>query len=206
MHGTIIFDCEYLTAEGAMSRMWCGPFDPDPQVAQIGAVKLSLEQSFDIIGTERIYIQASDRNGRAIKPDPYFTELTGITQKDLAAYGVSHAEALDRLSRFAAGSSLWSWGKDELTLLGTSCYIAGVPPSIPANRFGHAGRLLLKAGMPEEDVMKTTSGKLAGYFGLQVPDSKLHDALDDAMSIARTLQHFLRNGRLAPDDFVTRHD
>jgi len=39
MHHVIIYDCEYLTAPSAMSRQWCGPLDPDPNVAQIGAMR-----------------------------------------------------------------------------------------------------------------------------------------------------------------------
>ena len=39
MKTAIIFDCEFLAIEGSPQRFWCGPFDPDPVVAQIGAVR-----------------------------------------------------------------------------------------------------------------------------------------------------------------------
>nr|WP_275078093.1 hypothetical protein [Pseudovibrio sp. W64] len=40
MKTAVVFDCEFLTSEGAQRRFWCAPFDPDPVIAQIGAVKL----------------------------------------------------------------------------------------------------------------------------------------------------------------------
>ena len=46
MSYTVIYDCEFLTAPGAPQRFWCGPHDPDPVVAQVGAVLLGLEGDF----------------------------------------------------------------------------------------------------------------------------------------------------------------
>lgn len=201
MRHTIVFDCEYVTAEGAMSRNWCGPNDPDPLVAQIGAAKLSLEGRFEVEETLRLFIKTADRQGNPVQVEPYFTDLTGITQERLDREGISHGDALQRFESFCETATIWSWGKDELTLLAISSYVAGVIPSIPAHRFSHAGRLLLRAGMPWEDLKKTTSGHLAGYFGLHIPGNQHHDALDDAMSVAVTLQHFLKTGQLTASDF-----
>lgn len=36
METAIIFDCEFLVIPGASQNFWCGPFDPDPVIAQIG--------------------------------------------------------------------------------------------------------------------------------------------------------------------------
>lgn len=201
-HATV-FDCEYLTAPGAMSRYWAGPGDPDPVVVQIGAVNLSLDDGFEILGSEQILIQPVDRIGEKPALDPFFTELTGISQAQIDADGVPHAEALTRFERFSDGGPLWSWGKDELNLLGISCYIAGITPTLPAARFGNAKSLLLKAGMPVEDVARTTSGTLAAHFGFQQDARKHHDAVDDAMSIALSLQHLMRTGKLMPSDVST---
>ena len=46
METAIIFDCEFLVIEGAPQNFWCGPFDPDPVIAQIGAAKLDLQGDF----------------------------------------------------------------------------------------------------------------------------------------------------------------
>lgn len=201
MHSAVLYDCEYLTKEGAQRRYWAGPLDPDPIVVQIGAVRLGLEGDFPILESERIYVTPIDRFGRECALDPYFIDLTGISQETITTEGISLKAAIDRLAEFSHGACLWAWGKDELYLMGTSCYVAGIIPVIPANRFGNASRLLLKAGMPYEDIQKTNSGSLADYFRIEHPPLNGHDALDDAMSIALTLQHLLANGRLSQDDF-----
>ncbi|MHA7775824.1 3'-5' exonuclease [Roseibium sp. M-1] len=202
MSHAIIFDCEYLTTQGAMNRMWCGPFDPDPNVAQIGAVKLSLEPDHAISGTFQVLIKPRDRFGSDTPLDPYFTELTGISQMSIDRDGISLAEAVERFDDFSQGATLWSWGKDELTLFGTSCYVEGVPRLIPASRFGNACGLLLKGGMPYADLKKTTSGRLADYYAIEGAQRQQHDALDDAMSVALTLQHLLRAKNLSASDFT----
>ena len=201
MRFAVLYDCEYLTMEGAQRRYWAGPLDPDPIVVQIGAVRLGLEGDFPILETEKIYVTPIDRFGRACGLDPYFIDLTGISPETVATEGMSLKAAIDRLAGFAGTACLWSWGKDELNLMATSCYVAGIDPVLPANRFGNASRLLLKAGMPYEDIQKTNSGQLADYFGIDHPPLNGHDALDDALSIAFTLQHVLNAGRLSPGDF-----
>lgn len=202
MRHAIIYDCEFLTAPGAKTRLWCGPTDPDPCVVQIGAVSLSLEGDFAITATERIFIKTRDRHGFDTIVDPYFVDLTGISQEQIDTEGVAPLDAVNRLDRFAQGANLWSWGKDEFFLLAISCYVAGVAPPIPAHRCGNAGALLLKAGMPYEDLEKTTSGQLADYFSLAgTVERRQHDALDDATSVALSLQFLLRGGRLAAEDF-----
>ena len=197
----IIFDCEFLTAPGALSRLWGGPLDPDPTVAQIGAVKLSLEPGFDLLGEFQALIDSRDRFGSKVALDPFFTDLTGIDQASVDRHGIAMTEALEGLERFAGDGTLWSWGKDEFYLYAISCYVAGIPPALPPRRFGNATVLALNAGMPLADLMKTNSGRLADYFGLEASARRQHDALDDAMSVALSLQHLLRERRLAPEDF-----
>ncbi|WP_269585018.1 3'-5' exonuclease [Roseibium sp. Sym1] len=201
MSHAIIFDCEFLTAPGAMSRLWGGPLDPDPTVVQIGAVKLSLAPEFALLDEFQVLIAPKDRFGGKALLDPFFTELTGIDQASVDRDGIPMIDALTRFEDFAGDCTLWSWGKDELYLYAISSYIAGCEPALPPQRFGNASALVLKAGVPYEDLKKTTSGKLADYFGLEGRQRRQHDALDDAMSVALSLQHLLQDGRLAPGDF-----
>ncbi len=42
MKTAIVFDCEFVCVEGSLSRFWCAAQDPEPVIAQIGAVKLAL--------------------------------------------------------------------------------------------------------------------------------------------------------------------
>jgi hypothetical protein len=198
MKHALVFDCEFLTAEGAPSRFWCGPRDPDPVVAQIGVVKIGLEADFPLLDTLRIHVIPQDRHGARVPLDPVFTRLTGVTEDALDTHGISLAAALDQISAFASGAKLWSWGKDEFTMLAISCYVQGLQPPIPATQFGNACQLLLKAGMPYDDIMRTRSNALADYYQIEHPPLRGHDALDDALSIAYVVQHLLKQRSLSP--------
>ena len=201
MKTAIVFDCEFLCAQGSQSRMWCAAHDPDPVIAQIGAVKLGLESDFPLLETYRAYVQPVDRYGQRYALDPFFTQLTGITERDIEAKGVSLQEALTKMDRFSDGARFWSWGKDELNMVAISCYVAGIPAAIAAHRFDNAVKLVIAAGMPIEDIGKTRSNKLADYYGVEHPPLQAHDALDDARSVAYALQHLLRTGKLQPAVF-----
>ncbi len=191
MGSAIVFDCEFLTAEGAQARSWCGPLDPDPVVVQIGAVRIGLTGAFPILDQIRLYILPKDRGGLPCRLDPYFTALTGVSEQIVAQEGQPLPQVLSRLKDFAQGTKLWSWGKDEFNLMAIGCYVENIAPPIPATQFGNAMRLLLRAGMPLDDLTQTRSSGLADYFGLPHPPLRAHDALDDAMSVAVVIQHLL---------------
>lgn len=201
MSECIVYDCEFLTAPGAPMRFWNGPTDPDPVIAQIGAVKLSIETGA-VLDRLRLAVIPRGRRGERLALDPLFVRLTGVDEAVLDAEGLELPEALRRLDDFSEGATLWSWGKDELNMIAVSCWIAGVPPPMPPARFRNACDLVLAAGMPLEDVHKTRSNTLAGYFGLQPEGLRAHDGLDDALSVALALGHLIVTGRLAPADFV----
>ena len=199
MRFAVVYDTEFLVTQDARQRFWYGPYDPDPIVVQIGAVRLGIEGDFSIMDTLRVHIRPVDRHGSAVPVDPFFEKLTGITSGTLDDEGVPLATALDRLVEFSGTAKLWSWGKDELNLMAISCFVAGIAPPIPAARFGNACALVLAAGMPYDDVKVTRSSGLADYFGVPHPPLAGHDGLDDALSVAYALQHLLRAGALSPD-------
>lgn len=169
-------------------------------MAQIGVVRLGLEGAFPLLDQRRLYVQPLGRDGQRLPLDPYFTALTGVSEADLNREGKSLADALAELDHFAGDTRLWCWGKDEFNMVAISCYVQGIAPPLPAGRFGNATRLLLKAGMPAEDLRRISSGQLADYFGLPHPPLRGHDALDDATSIALVLRHLLTKGALQPGD------
>jgi len=86
-------------------------------------------------------------------------------------------------------------------MVAISCYVEGIQPPISAPRFENAVKLLPAAGMPLDDLAKTPSNKLADYFRVEHPPLQSHDALDDALSVAYTLQFLLRAERLKPAAF-----
>ncbi|MEM6460436.1 MAG: exonuclease domain-containing protein [Pseudomonadota bacterium] len=201
MRTAIIFDCEFVCFEGSRSRYWCAAHDPDPVIAQIGAVKLGLEGDFPILETYMDYVVPLDRYGNRYELDPFFTRLTGITNELIETKGVSLSDALLRFDDFSNGARFWSWGKDELNMIAISTYVVGIEPTIPPQRFDNAVKLLLAAGMPVEDLARTPSNKLADYYSVDHPPLKGHDARDDALSVAYTLQHLLNSGTLKLEAF-----
>ena len=201
MKTAIIFDCEFLCLEGSQRRFWCAAHDPDPVIAEIGAVKLGLEGDFPILGTYKAYVRPIDRFGNQYALDPFFTTLTGITEENIEVEGVDLQDALAGVDSFSDGARFWSWGKDELNMVAISCYVAGIQPPIPAHRFDNAVKLLLAAGMPIEDLAKTPSNRLADYYGVDHPPLQGHDALDDALSVSYTVQHLMKVGKLQPEVF-----
>ncbi len=204
MKAAIVFDCEFLCVQGSQGRFWCAAHDPDPVIAQIGAVKLGLEGDFPLLDTFRTYVQPLDRSGNRYAIDPFFTRLTGITEENIQTEGVALQEALAGVDRFSGGARFWSWGKDELNMVAISCYVAGIQPPIPAHRFDNAVKLVIAAGMPVDDIGKTPSNRLADYYGVEHPPLQGHDALDDALSVAYALQYLLKTGKLQPDVFDRR--
>ena len=201
MRTAIIFDCEFLCVEGSQRRFWCGADDPDPVIAQIGAVMLGLEDDFPLVDTYRTYVKPIDRFGNRYAVDPFFTKLTGITEDNIEREGITLEAALAQLDRWSNGARFWSWGKDELNMVAISCYVAGIAPPIPARRFDNAVKLVIAAGMPIEDIGKTRSNTLADYYGVAHPPLKGHDALDDALSVAYAAQYLLKTGKLRPEVF-----
>ena len=200
MRQAVFFDCEMLAKADSMRRFWCGPDDPDPTVFQIGGVTLGLENDFPILGDRVIYVTPRDRQGEVVRLDPFISDFTGVTEAVLDEKGVSLSEALDQFAAFAGEATCWSWGADERNMVALGCFVAGMPVPIPATQFRNATTLMLASGMPIADIQATPSNGLAGYFGIEVPGARAHDARDDAMSIALAVQYLLREGKLSVAD------
>jgi hypothetical protein len=195
-----VFDCEHLTNQTSPSRFWCGPDDPDPLLVQIGAVRLSLEPPFDLGQTFDCIVRPVGRDG-PFPPSEFFIKLTGIDGDRIGQEGVSLSEALEKFASFSGSAPIFSWGKDEITSIAPTCFVAGVVCPIPVQRFGNAASLLLKAEVPLETVHGLRSHTLPAHFGLE-PEARGHDGVADARGVARVLSHLLSEGRLYPSDFT----
>ena len=198
MRAAVIYDCEFLAVEGSPRRFWCGPQDPDPSVVQVGAVRLDLEPPFSIAETLRRYVRPVDRAGRPVAIDPHLARLTGITNDVVRAEGVPLAEALGAFEAFAGGATCWSWGRDDINLMAISCYVEGIAPPMPATRFGNLCVPFIDTVMTDEEMRSTRSNELPAHFGVDVPELRAHDALDDALALAHVVRHLLAEGRLDP--------
>jgi hypothetical protein len=81
----------------------CAAHDPDPVVAQIGAVKLGLEDEFPILEKYKTYVRPIDRFGHQYTIDPYFTDLTDITNSAIETEGVMDMLRFDQFT----GGAWW---------------------------------------------------------------------------------------------------
>jgi len=197
MQHAVIYDCEFMTNEEGFKRSFCGPYDPEPTVVQIGAVKIALTDGLPIVDKKTVYIIPRSRRGERLALGSYFINLTGITEQDIDDHGVSLKTALNTLDKFSEGCTLWAWGHDERNMIALSCFVENIPMPIPSTRFDNAACILLKAGMPLEDILKTNSGRLAAYYDLEdAKDIQEHDGLSDALSITYAMQHLNKRGQL----------
>src|SRR5580692_3651474 len=89
-----IFDLEYTAWECSMARSWLAPGE-FREVVQIGAVRLdadsfSVKAEFEVLVRPRFNPVLS----------PYFENLTGISNEQLAARGTDFRTAYDRFLAF----------------------------------------------------------------------------------------------------------
>lgn len=199
MRTTVIYDCEFLAVAGSPQRFWCGPQDPDPSVVQVGAVRLGLEPPLPILDTFRRFVRPVGRDGEPVAIDPHLTELTGITNEVVQAEGVSLRDALEAFTAFSGDAICWSWGRDDINLMAISCYIEGIAPPMTADRFRNLCVPFIDTVMTDEEMRVTRSNALPAHFGVEVPELRAHDALDDALALAHVVRHLLAEGRLDPD-------
>ena len=191
----VFWDCEWLSCEGALSRLWGGPCDPDPLVIQMGFVRLNCVD-LSLSTPKTLWVLPKDRDGVRVPLDDYVVNLTGIEEECLDSHGMPLSLALDEMKRFCREDFLWSWGKDELNVLGVSCFVQGVVPPFSASQFGNARSLLLNAGFSQDWISSTSSGTLCERLGVSTPSFRGHDASDDALSLALGVRHLLKTGSL----------
>jgi inhibitor of KinA sporulation pathway (predicted exonuclease) len=104
----IVFDLEFAAWEGSMANRWSRPGE-FTELVQIGAVLVDAktfapEAEMDVLVRPRVNAVLSD----------YLTQLTGITNDDLAARGVDFVEAYRDFVEFAAGCVTLAFGTDNL--------------------------------------------------------------------------------------------
>lgn len=185
MSGTVVYDLEYTTWEGARDRGWTGPGE-HREVVQLGAVRLDDGAELSLLVKPRLNPVLSD----------YFTQLTGVTQERVEAEGIGFEAALARLEAFAAGAVLVSNGADE-AVLRENCRLTGIPFPFEG-RCRDVSALLGRLAGANTHVF---SCHMIAAFGLEGAEAA-HDALGDARQVAQVLHHLLDGGRIRPSDLL----
>ena len=178
-----IFDLEFTAWDGSLARQWLGPGE-FKEVVQIGAVRLNLqslqmEGSFDGLVRPRVNPVLSD----------YFENLTGISNRRLAADGDDFEIAYRRFLDFAGGGVIAAFGHDEWVLEG-NIRLYGLKGLPPMPEFLELRQWFFDRGVDPKGLRSCDIGPRLG-----VPfEGQMHDALCDARSIAEGMTVLLKRG------------
>ena len=183
----IIFDCEYTAWEGSLARYWSGD-NEDPEVIEIGAVKLCVEGEGLILGPEfRVLVKPTRRP----RLSEYIINLTGIDQEMLNRKGLEFPRAIEKFSRFVVGCGMLCSNGEDWPFLDRNCEINRVTNPLSQMKYVNLRPLFAEhLGFPE-DSEELHSHQLGGSGGVSetsrfVPGTP-HNALDDARAAARQI-------------------
>ena len=208
MSHIVVYDTEYLAVEGANKRSWKGMDDPYPLVVQIAAVRISIPPQGSPLAPASshefsVIVKPRDEYGNEIPLDPYFINLTGISQEDVDLKSVELSDALYSFSQFVGDCPIYSYGRDHLTTLLPSCYIAGIKFLFPPQRFRDIRRVFRRAGVTEDVIYGNSSGTIARVLGAHF-EGRVHDAMDDVRSIVAALGLLCQRGSLKSEWLLER--
>ena len=179
----VVFDVEFTAWEGSMTSRWLRPGEYT-EVVQIGAVKVGTEsleiiEAFQTLVRPRINFPVS----------AYLEKLTGITNAKLMEQGVDFAQAYRQFLAFADGAPLFAWGRDDL-IFDSNLRLYGLHDAPPRPPYRNIIPWLVDQGVDPRGMHACDVGPRAG-----VPfEGHMHDALDDARSVAAGIAAFIRRG------------
>ena len=182
-----IFDLEYTAWECSMARHWLEP-GQFKEVVQIGAVRLdgktlAVLDEFDLLVRPRINPVLS----------PYFEKLTGITNDVVTARGIDFAEAYRRFADFAGDDPICAFGHDEW-ILEENLRLYGITQFRTLPRFSDLRSWFAACNVDPRGML---SCEIAPSLGLAF-QGRAHNALDDARSMAASMEEMVRRGAVRP--------
>lgn len=187
MPSITIFDLEYTAWECSMARSWLSPGE-FREVVQIGAVRLdadsfAVQAEFDVLVRPRFNPLLS----------PYFENLTGITNAQVADVGVDFRTAYDRFLAFAGDCPIAAFGHDE-QVLEENLRLCGIHDARPLPLFYDLRGWFAVQGL---DPRGRHSCEIAPALGVPFV-GRCHNALDDARSLAAGMEAIAARGSLKP--------
>lgn len=177
----ILFDLEFTSWEGSLQRNWSGE-NEHREIIQIGAIRVRSET-----------LKETDSFLEYVRPilnpqlSDFITELTGITQEDIEARGVSFPDALARFVAFVGTTPAYCWGRDTEVFL-ENCALNAIEFPIPLTQCADLRPLVREqfaaAGVHIEEY---TSGTLIQALSTS-PTRRAHDALNDMRNLLDALR------------------
>lgn len=184
----VIFDTEYTAWEGSQARRWSEPWE-HREIIQIAAVRLACQKDEPETASLDILVKPT------LNPvlSPYIQRLTGIQQADVDQDGVSFSEAFCRFYDFCEQGQLplFCWG-DDPAILRENCALNQIAPATFPGGIYDIRVVYEQAGI---DTHQYSSGTVYQALGIEF-DREAHYALNDVRSLAVTLRHLRRVGKL----------
>lgn len=181
----VIYDCEATTWEDALETHW-GREGQNPEIVQFAAVKA--DRAYRRLATFERLVRPT------ITPqvDPFFAELTGISQDDLDRRGTSFPAAYRDFLDFCGGAYVVCNGWDREAIL-ENLQLYKLENELPLVYSVNIRPWLVEQDVPPEYL---TSGRLADYFGLSNDSGlNIHNGVYDSESIRLALEHLYSLGR-----------
>jgi inhibitor of KinA sporulation pathway (predicted exonuclease) len=187
--GPVIFDLEFTAWEGSMQHAWTRPGE-FREIVQIGAVRLGPGNlrpvdEFELLILPRLNPVLSG----------FFTELTGITNEDMAKRGVDFVTGYRAFLDFAAGAQLWAHGRDDL-VIAANLQLYGWDKHLSVPPYTNAILWFLEQGVDLRGKHACDAPEAAGA----VFTGRKHNALDDARGVAAAIRAMIEKG--APNPFA----
>lgn len=177
----IIFDLEWTSWLGFMES---GRDQPgrDPEIIQMGAVALSVDDKFREIDSFQVLVQPKKH---PVLSD-YIIKLTGITQAMVDAEGHTFPEAFNAFMNFAGPEPIQfgCFGEDE-KILEINCGFYGLEMPASFTSCVNVHKEFMNLGIIGEDC---NSSDLPICLGLP-PVGEAHNALADSRAISAALRH-----------------
>lgn len=173
----VVADLEYTAWEGSLANGWSAPGE-FREIVQIGAVRVSHADGLHEADALSVLVRPT-LNPRL---SDYFTDLTGITNDDVAREGVSLAAALKTFADFARGLPILTHGGDDRVVI-VEC--AGKSLNNPLADCDWQDIRPVIGKVTGQTMM---SADLPAHFGL--PDlGGAHNALADSRALVQVLAH-----------------
>ena len=178
----VIFDLEMTAWEGSVLRQWNG-YDEDPEIIQIGAVEIALENgNFEIT---REFEQVIKPRLRPIL-SKYITELTGITQDIVEKRGISFSEAVKTFYEFVPRDSYLCSNGNDWQYLEFNCDLHAIKNPFRKCLFMNL-RPFLATRLQVDEANEVLHSYRLGTIS-EMPGNSPHNALSDARCIAESLK------------------
>lgn len=189
----ILFDTEFTSWAGAQERNWSGE-NEHREIVQLGALKLDPANDYQVMDKQILFCKPR------INPtlSDYFMRLTGITQEEVEAYGLSYPELQRQFAQFIGDCEVWSYGGDE-KVMAENCQIHDIE-TLQNAQFYDMRKVAKGLGFNPK---KYTSGTLYTAVAPDAADIQAHNALNDCQSMAIFLQTCGQQKQLGYDKLLS---